>query len=175
MVQKGLRCCSNSTYLLLIQTRAEIDLIGDWVNTLSGERFLLRNVGSSDRIFIISTDAMFHLLCDLEALYVDRTGLPQHVYATFNQFVNGQQFPLVYALLPSKSRADYNRMFTYLKEELQNRGLQMSPQSVMADFKFAVIQSLKMKLPGVEIHFTFYVLIRIRQAVRNIKFTLYER
>ena len=119
-------------------TRAEIDLTDDWVNTLSGERFLLRNEGSSDRILIFSTDAMLHLLCDLEALYVDGTFqiCPSMLIQLFtiSRLVNGQQFPLVYALLPSKTRADYDRMFTYLKEELQNRDLQMSPQSVMADF-----------------------------------------
>ena len=52
----------------LRKTRAEIDLTGDWVITQSGERFLLQNEGSSDRILIFSSDAMLHLLCDLEAL-----------------------------------------------------------------------------------------------------------
>ena len=142
----------------LPKTRAEIDLTGDWVNSLSGERS--RNEGSSDRILIFSTDAMLRLLCDLEALYVDGTfqvcpSMFMQLF-TINGFVSGQQFPLVYALLPSKSRADYNRMFTYLKEELQNRGLQMSPQSVMADFELAVIQSLEMQLPGVEIQGCYF-------------------
>lgn len=75
---------------------------------------------------------------------------------TINGFVHGQQFSLVYALLPSKTQADYNRMFTYLKEELQNQGLQMSPQSVMADFELAVIQSLEMQLPGIEIQGCYF-------------------
>ena len=94
---------------------------------------------------------MFHLLFDLEALYVDGTFQvrPSMLmqFFTISRFVSDQQFPLVYPLLPSKTRADYNRMFTYLKEELQNRDLQMSPQSVMADFELAVIQSLEMQLP----------------------------
>ena len=58
---------------LLPKTRTEIDLTSDWVNTLSEERFLLRNEGSSNRILIFSTDAMLHLLCDLDAIYVDGT------------------------------------------------------------------------------------------------------
>ena len=68
---------------------------------------------------------MLHLLCDLEALYVDETFqvCPMQLF-TINGFVNGQQFPLLYALLPFKTRADYDRMFTYLKEELQNRDLE---------------------------------------------------
>ena len=109
----------------LPKTRAEIDLTGDWVNSLSGERFLLRNEGSSDRILIFSTDAMLHLLCNLEAIYADGTfqvcpSMFMQLF-TINGFIHGQQFPLVYALLPSKTRADYNRMFTYLKEELQGQ------------------------------------------------------
>ena len=59
---------------------------------------------------------------------------------------------LVYA----KTRADYNGMLTYLKEELQNRGLQMSPQSVMTDFELAVIQSFKMQLPGIKIQGCYF-------------------
>ena len=57
----------------LPKTRTEINLTGDWVNTLSGERFLLRNEGSSDRILIFSTNAMLHLFCDLEVLHIDGT------------------------------------------------------------------------------------------------------
>ena len=109
------------TLPLLPKTRAEIDLTGDWVNTLSGERFLLQNESSSNRILIFSTDAMLYLLCDLDAIYVDGTFqvCPSMFIQLFTiiAFVHGQQFPLVYALLPSKTRADYNRMFTYLKEE----------------------------------------------------------
>ena len=51
---------------------------------------------------------------------------------------------------------DIQQMFTYLKKELQNRGLQMSPQSVMANFELAVIQSLEMRLPGVEIQGCYF-------------------
>ena len=92
---------------LLPKTRAEIDLTGDWVNTLSGERFLLQNEGSSNHILIFSTDAMLHLLCDLDVIYVDGTFqvYPSMFMQLFiiNGFVHGQQFPLIYALLPSKT------------------------------------------------------------------------
>ena len=139
----------------LSKTRAEIDLTGDWVNTLSGERYLLGNEGFSNCILIFSKDAMLYLLCDLDTIYVDRTfqvclSMFMQLF-TINGFVHAQQFPVVYALLPSKTRADYNRMFTYLKEELQNRGLQMSPQSVMANFELVVIKSLEVQLPDIEI------------------------
>ena len=57
----------------LKQLRAEIDLTG-------GESFLLQNEGSSDRILIFSTDAMFYLLCDLSdicyELFLSITNLP---------------------------------------------------------------------------------------------------
>ncbi len=41
---------------------------------------------------------------------------------TIHAFFHGQQFPLVYCLLPSKSREVYNRMFDILKTALQQRG-----------------------------------------------------
>ena len=43
---------------------------------------------------------------------------------TINGFIPGQQFPPLYAFLPSKSRADYNWMFTILKE-VQNLWIQL--------------------------------------------------
>ena len=96
-------------------------LVIGWIRYL-GRDFLLQNEGSNNRILIFSTDVMLHLLCDLEALYIDKTfqvcsGMFTQFF-TIIGFVNRQQFPLVYALLSSKTRADYNRKFTYLKEKI---------------------------------------------------------
>ena len=63
-------------------------------------------------------------------------------------FIHSQQFPLIYAFLPSRSRADYNRMFTLLKEEVQNLQIQFDPQAVMADFELALLQSLEIQFPS---------------------------
>ena len=73
-----------------------------------------------------------------------------------NDFIHGQQFPLVYALLLSKSRSVNNRMFTFLKEELQNLGLQLNSQTVMADFELALVQSLELQFPGTAVQGCFF-------------------
>ena len=52
---------------------ADVDLSGDWLNTPSGSRFLLRNEGTDDRILIFATDGMLHRLCEVETIYVDGT------------------------------------------------------------------------------------------------------
>ena len=58
--------------------------------------------------------------CELETIYADETfqvcSAIVTQLVTINGFINGQQFPLVYGLLPSKSQNDYNRIFSYLKE-----------------------------------------------------------
>ena len=58
-------------------------------------------------------------LSELDTIYVDGTfftcpSLFRQLF-TINGFVDGQQFPLVYGFLPTKSRADYNRFFTIVK------------------------------------------------------------
>ena len=58
---------------------------------------------------------------------------------TINGFINGQQFPLVYNFLPTKSRADNNRFFTIVKEEMQNQGLTFQPIAIMSDFELALL------------------------------------
>ena len=52
---------------------------------------------------------------------------------TINAFVHGQQFPLVYGLLPGKSRETYNRFFMGVKEEAMQRGINVSPEEIMTD------------------------------------------
>ena len=72
-----------------------------------------------------------HHLCGWDFRY-----LPCQLF-TINGFINGQQFPLVYSFLPTKSRADYNRFFTIVKEEMQNQGLTFQPIAIMSDFELA--------------------------------------
>ena len=41
----------------LLKTRGEIDLTGDWVNTLSEERFLFRDEGCSNRFLLFTNSS----------------------------------------------------------------------------------------------------------------------
>ena len=133
------------------KSRAEIEVEGEFTTTLSGDRFICRVEGDADKLIIFATDENLHVLSTLETIYVDGTfqtcpSLFSQLF-TINGFVHGQQFPLVYALLPSKSRNDYNRFFMYLKEEMQNLGLTLDPVSVMADFELALVQSIALQFP----------------------------
>ena len=48
-------------------------------------------------------------------------------------------------------------MFTFLKEELQNVRIQFDPQTVMADFELALVQSLEIQFPSAVIHGSFFL------------------
>ena len=81
----------------------------------------------------------FHLLLLLaEDLYMDGTFqiAPRLFYQVFiiHVFKHGQQFPLVYCLLPGKSRDMYNRCISILKEEAQDKGLQLHPHEIVLDY-----------------------------------------
>ena len=128
---------------------------GDWTKTLTGENFLLRDDGDSNKILIFGTQENLLKLSELDTIYVDGTfstcpSLFRQLF-TINGFVGGQQFPLVYGFLPTKSRADYNRFFAIVKEEMQNSGLILQPSAVMADFKLALIQAVELQFPSTRI------------------------
>lgn len=119
----------------LPQSREDVTIEGRWQKTLSGEQFLLRQ---EDDIHVFATTESLHLLAIAEAIYVDGTFeiCPRLFYQVFtiNAFVHGQQFPLVYGLLPGKSRETYNKFFmvTVVKEAMQY-GFSFSPNEIMAD------------------------------------------
>ena len=54
----------------------------------------------------------------------------------------------IYGFLPAKSRADYNRFFTIVKEEMQNLGLIFQPTAIMSDFELALLQALELQFPN---------------------------
>ena len=94
-------------------------------------------------------------LSELDTIYVDGTfstcpSLFRQLF-TINGFVGGQQFPLVYGFLPNKSRADYNRFFTIVKQEMQNSGLTLQPSAVMEDFELTLIQAVELQFPSTRI------------------------
>ena len=109
----------------LPQSREDIHLEGRWQLTLSGEQFLIRDAGDAEKMLIFATEESLHQLAEAEIIYVDGTFevCPRLFYQVFtiNAFRHGQQFPLVYGLLPSKSRESYNRFFMAVKEEAMDR------------------------------------------------------
>ena len=90
-------------------TREEVHFCGEWAETDAGENFLLVEDGQGDsKIVIFSTEHNLELLAQAEKIYVDGTFqiCPRVFYQIFSlhAFKNGRQFPLVYCLLPGKSR-----------------------------------------------------------------------
>ena len=96
------------------------------------------------------------MLATSETIHVDGTFeiCPRLLYQVFtiNTFVHGQQFPLVYGLLPGKSREVYNQFFMAVKEEALKSGVHFSPDEIMTDFGLAVVQALELPFPGARIH-----------------------
>ena len=138
-------------YSFFFLCRSAISITGEWAKTLSGDPFLLRANGNADKMLVFGTSENLGKLADLDTIYVDETfcyfpSLYCQLF-TINGFINGQQFPLVYYFLPAKSRADYNRFFTIVKEEMQNLGLIFQPTS---DFELALLQALELQFPNTQ-------------------------
>ena len=125
------------------QSHAEVTLTGDWANTLGGEPFVLGESGAEDKIILLGTQSNLHHLPEAECFYVDGTfeTCPRLFYQIFTIHIikYGQTFPMVYALLPNKQQTTYNRMFMMVKEAALNLGLDLTPSSVLSDFKQALI------------------------------------
>ena len=70
----------------LPQSRADLDLSGEWCKTVSGEDFVLVDDGSSDRIVIFCTLDNLHRLAEAETWFLDGTfhAAPTIFYQLFN-------------------------------------------------------------------------------------------
>lgn len=112
---------------VLPQSREDVVFEGEWAQTMSGAPFLLASEGAEDKIVIFATRDNLELLSAADTVYMDGTFrvCPRLFYQVFTLhiFRHGQQFPVVYFLLPRKARETYNKAFTMLKEAAQNFGL----------------------------------------------------
>ena len=136
-----------------------------------------------DRIVIFATDEMLQRMCNANTLYMDGTfdACPRLFYQLFtiNIYVGKQQFPALYALLPTKSRADYNRLFLIIKEEMQNRDFIFQPNRIMIDFEIALLQSIQLHFPGLDLsgcyfHFHQCLYRWIQKNGHSIEYNLKE-
>jgi len=117
-------------YPELPETANDVKLEGKWTETLDSSHFLLHHDRQSN-IIIFASDHMLRLIADADTLYMDGTfsSCPRIFYQLFtiNIIVDGKQVPALYALLPSKSRETYNKMFTSIKEQMQNLNFTLTP------------------------------------------------
>lgn len=137
---------STAQELVIPQPYREITINGD------AEEFLLYD--SMDRIqpgriLIFSTRQNLQLLSQSQEWFADGTfstapQLFQQLY-TIHVIRYHTVIPVVYALLPNKTRASYIHMLQALKN-LQH-GLQ--PQQLMTDFEQAAMQAFDLEFPGI--------------------------
>ena len=133
----------------LPQNREDIILEGEWSQTTTGENFLVHH---GEDIIMFSTEANMRRLSTAKMLFMDGTFevCPRLFYQIFTIHIleNEKQFPMVYCLLPGKSREIYNRVFTLIKEKMQNLGTDLMPEFIMSDFELALIQSVRINFPA---------------------------
>lgn len=99
------------------------------------------------KIIVYASNESLWLLAKADNIYIDGEPVPG-CSITIHAFFHGQQFPLIYCLLPSKSWEVYNsRRFDTLKTVLQQWGYVLEPTSVVADFERALIQSVELQFP----------------------------
>jgi len=161
--------CKSSLYRSRLQTlpklptsQADIDLDGDWKDTLAGERFLLcdnMNDGR-DRILVFSTDDNLKKLCESDVIIADGTfyscpGLFTQLY-TLHGTINGSVFPLVFALLPNKKEDTYVRFFTLLRDAVLVRDSVLTPGTFLLDFEIAAWNSVNTVFPLAQIRGCFF-------------------
>ncbi len=156
-------------YLLILSLGLALSLLfilcsttaGEWAKTASGEDFLMEEDGQGqDKLIMFATEANIKLLCEAETIYVDRTfqTCPRLFYQIFtiHAFKNGKQFPLVYALLPNKSRATYARAFELVKQKAQSLQVSLQPRITLSDFELAIKQAVELSFPTTEFRGCYY-------------------
>jgi hypothetical protein len=142
-------CTAAKVLPKLPKTQNDIALEGAWTETTAGESFLLNDDTNelSQRILIFATDSNLRMLCDSNTVFGDGTfyscpGLFYQLY-TLHGYVEDTSYPLVFALLPNKTKQAYTRLFTMLKGALLQNNLFLTPQLVLMDFETAARNALK--------------------------------
>ena len=101
----------------------------------------------TDKIFIFSTESNFEILNNSAHRYGDGTfdvapALFKQNY-TVTIIESGKNLPLIYALLPEKKGATYDKMFKIIKQDIKN-----DPQTFTVDFEKACINSIVKYFPS---------------------------
>ena len=148
----------------LPQSRSEVHFHGEWARTYNGSQFLIAEQGGDeDKIIIFTTTDNMRYLSEVERIYMDGTfqTCPSLFYQIFtiHAFKSGKQFPLVYCLLPGKSRSIYLKALELLILKARQLGYNINPNEILTDFEIAIIQAIQLIFPsttvkGCYFHFT---------------------
>ena len=117
------------------------------MNTITSkdEQFVIVNDQDSG-IIIFSTETNMKCLCnDITEIFIDHVDgtfkcCPRYFYQLYSIHggKNGNYVPLVYSLLPAKSEACYQQMWSLLLGYCASKRLQLSPQTIHVDFEIAM-------------------------------------
>jgi hypothetical protein len=125
--------------------------------TSDGRRFLMYDSGSDDhdRILIYSTDENLDAMASKTDWFMDGTFkcAPEIFYQVFtiHVYVHGTVIPVLYALLPNKQQATYERLLRALTSLRQ-----FDPTSVVTDFELASVNAVRNAFPAVVISGCFF-------------------
>ena len=94
---------------------ADMVLSADLTTTKDGQRFLMINDGSTDRILGFYTDECLEILCSASAIYMDGTlKVVPIIFCqlyTLHACYQGQMMPCAYFLLPQEKKETYIRRY----------------------------------------------------------------
>jgi len=136
-----------------------------------GERFLLHEgQGGKMLIFCANTELSIrhrseYLVCD--GTFEMAPNSAYQLYTMHGFFNNTESLPLVWALLPNKSRATYNEMLVAIREQLINTfGDIGAIRYFLTDFELAAVQAIQNVFPeatvkGCSFHFRQALLRRV--------------
>jgi hypothetical protein len=135
-----------------------------------GERFLLYE-GQGGRLLVFGADSELKLLHQSEYVVCDGTFemAPDTSYQmyTMHGFYQKESLPLIWALLPNKSRATYEEMLGAVRENLVLKfGTVGAMRYFLTDFELAAIQAVQTVFPettvkGCSFHFRQAVIRRL--------------
>ena len=125
-------------------TAAEIRLTNEWRETKNGADFILVDTEDENehRIIAFGTAANLRLLAASNTYFMDGTfhTSPSQFYQLFIIHVVkfDTMIPVIYALLPNKLEATYNRLFESIKAKATQLGMTLQPEIVQTDLEKAL-------------------------------------
>jgi len=148
----------------LPNTRSDIQLSGERCKSLKNEDFLLVNDGMENKILVFGTKNFLKFLCNSKCVFMDGTffSAPKLFFQLYTlhgiykvrvgENENEVMVPFIYALLPSKSKETYIRLFLLIKNAAISQHLVFNPPNFQIDFEMSAIQAIKTSFPNSDIH-----------------------
>ncbi|XP_046368730.2 uncharacterized protein LOC124143716 [Haliotis rufescens] len=148
----------------LPQTRAEVQLEGNWTETTDSRPFLLFTDCDANKIVVFSTHDQLQALQSADTVYMDGTFTscpdPWNQVYIIHARSRSCMCPLVFALLPDRQTTTYTRLFSPLKTEVQQRfNRPLAPATVQTDFEKAAIRAVNTEFPNADVKGCFFSLL----------------